>query len=264
MVSSSLSLFLLLSLRLTKPSAGFGISNHNFQIKAMDKGRISQELVSPSRSSSVRLLATPPPFPDVERPDPSTLVAAQSDSLQRAVAVAIGTGLLFTTSSIVSLLSWLGNDILPFGFLETVLDFTVPIPLGLIYILLGATHFLYRDGYAAIVPPNGSWGGLWNIPAPGADSLKLSNEEYHVLWTGVAEIGGGTLFVLGGLNALPVQIPAFLLFLLTLAITPANVYMFTHDAEMSFAPPTEYPLGHLSRGIIQCVLLAILWTVAFQ
>lgn len=218
--------------------------------------------------SSVALFASTPPsgnsFPEVPRPDPTTLVAAQTDELQRAFAIAIGVGILGGTSVIVNFLSWLGNDILPYGFLDTVLGFAVPIPLGLLFALLGGTHFVYKDEYAAIVPPKGSWGGLWNVPAPGADKLGLTYGEYHTLWTGVAEIGGGLLFVLGGLNAFPIQISAFLLFLLTLAVTPANVYMFTHDAQLSVAPPFEYPFGHLARAAIQCVLLAIFWFLAFQ
>jgi uncharacterized membrane protein len=154
--------------------------------------------------------------------------------------------------------------LLPLGFLDTVLGVAVPIPVGLLYILLGVSHFVYKDGYAAVVPPNGSWGGLWSIPAPGAKQLGLSDAEYHVLWTGLAEIGGGALLVLGGLNVIPIQIPAFLLFLLTLAVTPANIYMFTHDAQLSFAPPSPYPSFHITRGVLQCILLSLFWFFAFQ
>jgi uncharacterized membrane protein len=225
----------------------------------------------PSRSSpysSVALFAASPPpgsgFPEVERPDPATLVAAQSDELQRALAIVIGLGIVGGTFVVVNFLSWLGDDILPYGLLDTILGFTVPVPLGLLFVLLGATHFLNKDEYAAIVPPKGSWGGVWNVPAPGADKLGLTYAEYHTLWAGVAEIGGGLLFVLGGLNALPIQIPAFLLFVLTLAVTPANVYMFTHDAQLSMAPPIEYPFGHLARAVLQSVLLALFWFFAFQ
>ena len=212
------------------------------------------------------LMASQPPqgsFPDIERPDPSTLLAAQDEELQRAAVIAIGGGILGGTFLTYNLLSGLG-DLLPYGFLDTVIDFTAPIPLGLLFILFGGTHFVYKEGYAAIVPPNGSWGGLWNIPAPGAEKLGLSNEEFHVLWTGIAEIGGGLLLIAGALNALPIQIPAFLLFILTLAVTPANIYMFTHDAQMSFAPPIDYPLGHLFRGIAQCVLLSIFLFLTFH
>lgn len=202
-------------------------------------------------------------FPEIERPEPSILLSTQDDSTQRLGVISIGAGILGGTFVITNFLFWLQN-LLPAGFFDTIIDFTVPVPLGFLYIALGVTHFVYKDGYAAIVPPNGSWGGLWNVPTPGANELGLSNEEYHVLWTGVTEIGGGLLFVLGGLNAVPIQIPAFLLFLLTLAITPANIYMFTHDAQMSFAPPIPYPVGHFGRGVLQCILLSLFWFFVFQ
>lgn len=219
-----------------------------------------------SQTKPLLLMSSQPPetkFPDVDRPDPSSLIVAQDPDLQRAAVIAIGGGIVGGTYLLVNFLSFLGT-ILPFGLLDTIVDFTAPIPLGLLYILFGVTHFIYKDGYAAIVPPNGTWGGLWDIPAPGASKLGLSNEEFHVLWTGLAEIGGGILLILGALNALPIQIPAFLLFVLTMAVYPANVYMFTHDAQMSFAPPIEYPLGHLVRGIAQCILLSILWFLTFH
>ena len=35
-----------------------------------------------------------------------------------------------------------------------------------------------------------------------------------------------------GLLDIPVQVPAFLLFLLVSVVSPANVYMYTHDQRM--------------------------------
>lgn len=189
------------------------------------------------------------------RPDPSILLSAKSDSEQKLGVASIGAGILLGALLLTSFLGWLNT--VSGGFLGTILDFVVPLPLGLIFTFVGATHFFYKDEYAAIVPPKGSWGGLWNVPTPGADKLGLSDEEYHVLWSGVAEVGGGLLLILGGLNAIPVQIPAFLLFALTLAVTPANIYMYTHDAPLAFAPPLRYPDDHIGRGVVQIILLSL-------
>jgi uncharacterized membrane protein len=228
----------------------------------------SKKQRSTSSTSSVLFLgdknddtAATAAFADVARPDPSVLLSAQDSNIQKGGVLAIGTGVLAGTYLIVQVLD--GLDGLSGGFLETFLDFTVPLPLGLLYAALGVTHFFYKDGYAAIVPPPGTWGGLWQVPAPGAEKLGLRYEDYHVYWTGIAELGGGLLLALAGLNdVVPIQIPAVLLFLLTLAITPANMYMFTHDTQLSFAPPFAYPEGHIFRGVMQCILLSLFWFLA--
>ena len=230
-------------------SYSFRKTNNNVRYALPDDG-----------NDSISVAATA--FPDVARPEPSVLLSSQDDVKQIGGVAAIAVGILLTTALMENVLGGL-NSLLG-GFLLTIVQFTIPLPLGLLYIALGVTHFTYKDEYAAIVPPLGTWGGLWNIPAPGKEKAGLTYQVYHVVWTGIAEIGGGALLALGGLNALPVQIPAFLLFLLTLAITPANVYMFTHDAQMSFAPPIPYPEGHVFRGVIQCILLSLLWFLAFN
>ena len=63
----------------------------------------------------------------------------------------------------------------------------------------------------------------------------------------------------------PPPVDAFLLFLLTIAVTPANVYQFTHDAQMVGAgPPLKYPDSHIVRAGVQVVLLGELWKLAFH
>ena len=50
------------------------------------------------------------------------------------------------------------------------------------------------------------------------------------------------------------------LLLLTVAVTPANIYMYTHGATMGAGP---LPLSfHYVRFAVQCVLLGLLATLA--
>ena len=93
----------------------------------------------------------------------------------------------------------------------------------------------------------------------------LSYEGFWVALTGVAEIVGGASLLSSGFGGGPVSesAAAAALLLLTAAITPANIYMFTHDAQMGSLPAVPYPVGHVFRGGLQCVLLALLWKLAF-
>ena len=110
----------------------------------------------------------------------------------------------------------------------------------------------------------GAW-GFWYLP--GSPSL-------HVRWTGVANILGGLGVVIGAMN--PPSIPhwllrraATLLLFVTVVSTPANIYMWTHNAaRMPEEKVDEMPGGalpiwyHLARGAFQVVLIATWCAVA--
>jgi uncharacterized membrane protein len=141
---------------------------------------------------------------------------------------------------------------------------TWPI-LGLIYAAAGVTHFTVQEEYENIYPPIGTW-GIWYLPG---------SATFHVQWTGVAELVGGVGLVIGGAidafgpayfdspnilsNAGLLSDSAAMLCLLTVAVTPANIYMMTHGAKLPKDGP-ELPLaGHAVRGIFQIILLALLY-----
>jgi uncharacterized membrane protein len=201
-----------------------------------------------------------------ERPDPSILLSSQSDTIQQFGIAAIVTALSLGTSVMIHALSFLQDVLLPDGWYELWRDYTWPLPLGAIFVAAGISHFTLKDTFVAMVPPKGTWGGLWQVPTPYKDQISnnLSYEEYHVYWSGIAEIGGGILLLLAfGWQLVPIAIPALLIFLLLVCVTPANIYMATHDVQVPGLPPIPYPAGHIGRGVLQCILLAMFWKLAF-
>mmetsp|Transcript_1276 Transcript_1276/g.2714 ORF Transcript_1276/g.2714 Transcript_1276/m.2714 type:complete len:262 (+) Transcript_1276:85-870(+) len=196
---------------------------------------------------------------DIPRPSPDILVSSLSEDLQKGAVAAIAVGLLAGTSAVVGGLD--GLEDLNEGIFG-LWKLTWPVGLGVIYAAAGATHFTNKADYEAIMPPPGTW-GFFTVPY--LENTVLDYAAFAVAWTGVAEIAGGLSLFLGGFDAgpVPVEVASGCLLLLTAAITPANVYMFTHDAQMGELPPVPYPAGHIFRGALQCVLLGLLWKITF-
>ena len=103
--------------------------------------------------------------------------------------------------------------------------------LGLIYLAAGIAHFTELEGFENITPPNGTWGWFYTPFSP----------RVNVIWTGVVEIFGGSWMLFGALAPLAgftlpatlgpvVSDAALTLFLLTVMVTPANIYALTHGS----------------------------------
>ena len=130
--------------------------------------------------------------------------------------------------------------------------------LGLTYVAAGVAHFSLHDEFCTMYPQRGAW-GIWYLPG---------SASFHVNWTGVAEIAGG-LGVLLGATPLASSAPwlgpgaALGLYALTWAVTPANVFMFTHNAPGPGPAGTVIPpAGHAVRFLLQIFLLTTLWGMA--
>jgi len=104
--------------------------------------------------------------------------------------------------------------------------------LGLVYLLAGVAHLKLEDDFSNIMPAQGAW-GLWYLPG---------SKQFHVYWTGVAEIVLGALLLVGYVASLfgyrsdltddLVPVASLGLLVLTLLVTPSNIYMLTHGAKL--------------------------------
>ena len=147
-----------------------------------------------------------------------------------------------------------------------VINSTLPILMGLVYLLGGLGHFAAAESFQDIYPPIGTW-GIWYLPGSAA---------FHVAWTGVVELLGGAGLIFSGVrDAIGSEeseeedtlinfikpICASVLFVLTIMVTPANIYMFTHGAVMGDMPPLDMSF-HAIRFAVQVVFLTLLFTLA--
>jgi uncharacterized membrane protein len=122
------------------------------------------------------------------------------------------------------------------------------------------THTLNCCPPTTPTPPQGAW-GLWYLPG---------SDRFHVNWTGVAEVAGGVGLLASSVppvaDALPWLRPASALglFALTAIVTPANVFMLTHNAPGPGPPGSVIPLqGHAVRLTLQALVLTTFWGMAF-
>jgi len=186
-------------------------------------------------------------------------VSSQDDRTQILVVVSIWIGLCLLTYLSCAKVGPFVEDIVP-DFVFQFSKRTWPL-LGLTYVLAGAAHFALPEGFDAMVPHEYAFGGLWKLPG---------SKRFHVNCTGACEILGGlgTLSLVVDPNSSLGKVSAFGLFALTLAVTPANTYMFTNNSPGPLPPDaTEEmmvltPPQHFARGLLQVFLLTMLWGVA--
>ena len=183
--------------------------------------------------------------------------------MQAATVAAIFAGLAGGSAGVNAAYGVIG-DAAPLGAVRAAKRL-FSVLIGAAFVAGGSSHFLLSAAYTPIVPPAGTW-GFWYLPG---------SAEFHVAWTGVAEIlGGGGLLLGGALEALGLdvggratplrQLSASALLVLAFAISPANVYMYTHGALMPGAGP-DGPLAldfHYVRFAIQVLLLSQLAALA--
>jgi uncharacterized membrane protein len=161
-------------------------------------------------------------------------------SNQAIIVANIFLALFFSTYGLISLFDYVVGTYPTFSYILSIWQSTWFL-LGPIFVLAGIAHFVIDKEFMNIVPPNGAW-GFWYVPG---------NKLFHVYWTGVAEVLLGSLLTIGGVSqlldiSLPlnflkgaelVNVSSFGLLLLTIMVTPANVYMYTHGARLPMSSP---------------------------
>ena len=110
-------------------------------------------------------------------------VNTQSEPIQAAIVLGIFAALGISS---VAFSSFLDIITLKYEWVQT-WRYTWPL-LGAIYAIAGVTHFTVQKEYENIYPSKGAW-GIWYLPG---------TPEFHVKWTGVAEILGGLGLLIGG------------------------------------------------------------------
>jgi len=193
--------------------------------------------------------------------DPESLVCAKDDTTQQLAFVSILVGVIVGSFGFVSLYDFV-ETILPVSIFEPFYT-VLPYVLSSTFIAAGIAHFVLEETFVAFVPPLGTWGGLWQIPAPLSEKLGLTYGQYHSFWSGIAEVVVSSSLIATTAGVIDLgPIPAYLMYLLTLAVTPANIYMFTHNPDVPVIPPVTYPYAHGGRGVLQCALMGVFYKLA--
>ena len=152
-------------------------------------------------------------------------------------------------------------------------DTFLPLVLGVLYVSAGVGHFVAASDFRDIYPPYGTW-GIWYLPG---------SAQFHVTWTGIFEfLGGGGLLWTSVMRRntednddddddddennnwsfqLVQPISAAVLFVLTILVTPANIYMYTHGATMGGAEALDLSFHYFRFGM-QILLLSLLFVLA--
>lgn len=197
-------------------------------------------------------------------------IGTMDDRIQQITFIIAFIALGFGTQLCIHLWYTIGMTLLGIDYFYTIQTQIFPIVFGTIFALVGICHFIFVQNFARIVPPYNCWGQLWKVPAPYHTQMNISYEEYHSYWTGMVEFLGGIWLLYTGImsdvlsssslstsSSAATILPATLLFLLTIGVTPANLYMFTHNASPGgIVPSLQYPYGHIARFILQCGLLS--------
>lgn len=106
--------------------------------------------------------------------------------------------------------------------------------LAVMFVFTGATHFgNLKHDFAAMVPP------------------PLTGQLWVIYLTGLLEIAGAVGLLVRRMQ----RLSGVCLFLLLLALFPANVYAAIHGVHFRGAPPT----GSWLRAAIQVVFLVTVW-----
>ena len=207
------------------------------------------------RARSIQLSASPSGIDELPQIAQAGVFCGVYISLALAT-VPTTKGLEVVSKSVIGLEKWR----------ENVIETSLPLLLGSLYLVAGIGHFTNSHAFQDIYPPTGTW-GIWYLPG---------SAEFHVGWTGVVEILGGAGLLFSAAQSILANdgdddeslainlikpVSASALFVLTILVTPANIYMYTHGATMGDMAPLDSSF-HYARWAFQVLFLSLLITLA--